>query len=300
MTSEELTLVSRGEALPLAYALTARVAADARVRLLAIKGMVLAHHQLREPRLSADVDVLVHPRDVEAFVSAMLALGWARVPSATSPSLRRPHAVNLCHAHWPLGIDVHLHFPGFLAPDAEVFEELWRRRTRLALAHQPVWATDATSSAAIAGLHHLRNANSPRDAVALEALVAKARKRFADADLDDLSTLATATGASRSLAPLLERLGAPPAAPHPAEADELESWLLASTADGATVWTLVWRRTPWRQRPAFILQALLPDGQRLRELYFHDRTTPLWRLRVRRVQHVAVKLPPVLRQLLGR
>ena len=278
------------EAIPLAYALVARVAADHDIRLLAIKGAVLAHHELRAPRVSADIDVLLHPDELQGFLTAMVAVGWREQVETTAPRLRRQHAVNLINDHWPFGVDTHDHFPGFLAPPGEVFDELWRRRVELSQAGQPVWATDLSGSAAIAALHHLRERDKPANRTAFDTLVTKTSARMDGADLADLSTLATATGAVHTLTPFLEAVGAPAAPPHPDEAAQAAHWDRSTSADRAAVWRHGWEQTPWWRRPAFAWRAFQPDEGRLRQLYFRDFETPLWRLRVRRARHVLGEL----------
>ena len=103
------------EAVPLAHALIARLADDLGLRALAIKGPAVALQGLREPRTSADVDVLVHPRDLEPLVEGVVALGWRRQVAGTYASIMPPHSVNLLSDRWPIGIDVHHYYPGFLA-----------------------------------------------------------------------------------------------------------------------------------------------------------------------------------------
>ena len=78
------------EAVPLLHALIARAADDLGVRVLAIKGPVVALQGLREQRTSADVDVLVHPRDLEPLVDGLVALGWRRVGEGTYASDHAP------------------------------------------------------------------------------------------------------------------------------------------------------------------------------------------------------------------
>lgn len=289
--------ISSAEAIPLAYALTARVAADAGIRALAIKGVVLAHHTLRAPRISADVDLLISPDAVERFAAEMISLGWRRPPEADGPRLRRQHAINLVNDHWPIGIDVHIYFPGFLAPDAEVFDVLWDERVEIVQGSQPVQATGLSGSAAIAALHYLRQRSQPSNVAAFETLLTMARTRMAAEDLIALSQLATATGSVRSLQPFLSALGVPNATEHPAEADEWPTWLAASTAERSDLWHAGWTATPWRDRPRFLWRSFQPDEERLRHLFMRDMTSPLWRLRLRRARHVASKVPDLVRGL---
>lgn len=293
-TAAEMRLAST-EAIPLAYVLTARIAAHAGVRLLAIKGVVLSHHGLRAPRVSADVDVIVHPDDLETFVAAMEASGWRCPPEATAPKVMATHAVNLVNDHWPIGVDAHHRFPGFLAPAGEVFDEMWRRKVAIDQAGHQMWATDLSASAAVLALHHLRERDDPGNQQAFANLVEMAGSRMSATDLVDLADFSTAAGCTSTLGPLFTALGAAPGAQHPAEANGIAEWNWATTANRNEVWRHAWKQTEWWRRPAFLLRSFQPDEERLRELHFRDAETPLWRLRVARTQHVARRAAEMLR-----
>ena len=109
------------EAVPLLHTLVARAAADLGLRVLAIKGPVVALQGMRAPRASADLDVLVHPRDLGPLVDGLVALGWRRAVEGTYASIMPPHSTNLLSDLWPVAMDVHHYFPGFLADAGEVF-----------------------------------------------------------------------------------------------------------------------------------------------------------------------------------
>lgn len=299
---DERVRISSAEAIPLAYALTARIAADQGIRLIGIKGVSLAHHGLRDPRISADIDMLLHPDDKDRFVAAMEAAGWRVAADVTVPRFLGQHSVNLLNDHWPIGIDLHVYFPGFLAPAGEVFELLWERRVDLPQAGCPVFFTDLASSAAVAALHYLRAPGQPSNDTAYEALVAKAKVRLEDADLRDLVALATATGALAPLVPFLNRLGAAFSLPSPeAYPDEMRRWELGTQAHPFLAWADEFRTLGPRQWPGFLWNMVWLSPDELRAYHGdHTETTPLWRLRLQRVQRVLKAMPGVLRHELDR
>lgn len=284
-----------GEAMALLYVLTADVARRAGTRSLAIKGSVLGEQELRAPRVSADIDVLLHPDDIERFADAMVAAGWRRAPTSSVPKFLDHHSVNLLNDHWPMGIDAHVYFPGFLAPATEVFEVLWERRTSLVQAGRPVPCTDVCGSAAIAALHHLRAPAKPENQAAFEALVERAGRVLTPALRVELAELAERTGAVRTLEPFFDRLGIEATPTHPAEESGFERWRTATTTHGHLAWIAAMRQRPVRAWPAYVWHALLLDAAELRA-YHGDRTetTPLWRLRVRRWNRVVRRMPTVL------
>lgn len=50
------------------------------IRLLVVKGDALARMGLREPRVSADVDVLVEPDRFDELCAALEGAGWSERP----------------------------------------------------------------------------------------------------------------------------------------------------------------------------------------------------------------------------
>ena len=152
------------EAVPLAHALVARLAELEGVRILFIKGPTAVALGARPPRPSTDVDVLCEPGGLEKLGPALERCGWRRrVPKSSVHELEHAskylfeHSVHYIHDEWPCDLDIHFNFPGFLAPDDVVFEELWRRHTTVEVANWPVPCADLLGQAAIVALHALRD-----------------------------------------------------------------------------------------------------------------------------------------------
>ncbi len=206
VTLEPALRLRAEEAVPLAHALVARVASDHGLRVLAIKGPAVAEQGLREARDSADVDVLVHPRDLEPLVGGLTAVGWKRMVTGTYASIMPPHSVNVLNDHWPIGIDVHHYFPGFLADAGQVFEALWARHELINLAGVPVPACDPVGQVAIVALHHLR-VSPGGESDPLRDLAQRARVTLSTQDLAALIELAQETDATGPLRPFLLQLG---------------------------------------------------------------------------------------------
>jgi hypothetical protein len=282
----------------LLHALVARAAADTSVRALAIKGPVVAMQGLRPPRSSADADVLVHPGDLEPFIDSLLHVGWRRGVTTTA-ALRMPmHSVNLLHDHWPVGLDLHHYFPGFLAEPADVFEALWVRRTPVVLAGVPVPACDRVGQAAIVALHLLRDTPSGRSA-ALDDLARRTAATFAAEDLAALVELAARTDATGTLGPFLLGLGIEEhelALPRSAEA--LDRWRRRQRVVGYEAWFERFAATPVRQWPRVARHALMLTDD---EIYVSSGVAPgqgnLTRLRLRRIGRGVAGIPRTVRAL---
>ncbi len=287
------------EAGPLVHALVARAAADLGIRVLAIKGPVVAMQGLRAERTSADVDVLVHPRDLGPFVDGMVALGWRQsAVGASAPVIMPKHAVNLLNDLWPVGIDVHHYFPGFLADAGEVFDALWDRHDVVALAGAPVPACDRVGQIAVVALHLLREAPDG-DSAALADLAARARSLLSANDVAALVDLAHRTDATATLRPFLVSLGVPSEDLGPAaDAGAAALWERRARAAGSAPWLLLLMRTPKRRWPRTLWHAVMLTDD---EIYAMHHVVPgeasLVRLRLRRIRRAFKGLPRTVRSL---
>ena len=152
--------LSLHEATPLATALVARIAAMHDVRLLTLKGPYTAEEGLRPQRASYDVDLLLHPHDADRFIASLARLGWQQRPRPNFPTLLPPHSASLIHPGWPVDLDVHWNWPGFLVSDAEAFETLWATHRTVTLAGAEIRVPSRADSALILALHVLRESKN--------------------------------------------------------------------------------------------------------------------------------------------
>lgn len=287
--------VTAGEGALLLHALCWRVAHDNGLRVLAIKGPAVAMQGLRAPRRSGDVDVLVHPEDLDAFVDALVSLGWHKAPTITAPRIMPAHALNLLNERWPLGIDVHHFFPGYLDDAAAVFEELWRRRVSVEMAGVPVLTCDPVTHASLVALHLLRD-----DPEAKGSLLADLRERSLDVlgphGVAELPVVAARTGAVATLRPFLLSLGI--------EADDLgdlsdsESlslWRQYTTAPASLPWVLKLAETPKRRWPREVWRAVMLSEEEIRAYHSGmDAEASVTRMRWRRIRRGMRTLPRAL------
>ena len=254
------------EGIELGCALTARVADDIGARALAIKGLVNEAHGLREPRPSADVDLLVEPGRHADVVDALLAAGWRRAPTPPAPPAFGYHSVTLNHPSWPCEIDVHDRFPGFLADPADAFETFWVGRTFIVAAGVAVPAPGLCESALLMALHALRAPTDPRNSRELIDLVTRLSAR--PVDLDRLRSLAAETGCLATARPLLVALGidVPPADRND---PRLVEWELRRTAARTrnVGWLVALRRASPVHWPALLWSILLSNEPMLRLRY---------------------------------
>lgn len=247
---------------------------------------------LREPRPSVDVDVWVAPQELAALQSGLSSTGWKVRVVSTTAQIGTFHSVQYSHALWPVEIDLHDRFPGFLAPPEVVFDLLWERRVLVTVAGVGLWGTDVVASAAIAGLHLLRHPN--RSAREMAELTARLEQRLSDEDVAALTDLAAALGASETLAPLLSAIGAR-VVPAPVHPRALHEWKLRTGSAGmrSVAWVYKLRLTPWRQWPKVIWDALVLTESEIRVLYPHAAPGRwgLLRSRVRRLARGLRSLP---------
>lgn len=250
-----------GDAVKLGYAAAGRMARDAGLRCLAIKGPVPAVHGLRRPGASVDVDVLVTPREVDALLALFAEWGWAPIESDETGRLLAPHSVTLGHPQWPITIDVHHRFPGFFAEPEVVFDALWEERATIRVAECSVAAAGRDGSTLIAALHALRDPERAQSANELDQL------KVARADDDagqkaSLARLASATGAVDAAAGFLIEVGLAISGP-PSNAESLEEWRLrAELGDVRGLpWLIRLRDAPWGRRWGLLRRLIITDDE---------------------------------------
>lgn len=292
----------------LAHALVARLADDAGARVLFIKGPTAVTAGARPDRPSTDVDALVDPGSFEALCSAVESAGWVRrwgrSPLRHAGDLAFDHSVHYVHDGWPIDLDLHFTFPGFLATEQSVFDALWHRSTRTPVAQVQVPTADRLGHVLVTGLHALRDPDEPRSRADLEFLRAVVSS-MDRADAQGLLDLAVATGSDRTAEPLLAATGlaspvtsaGSPAGDHGAR---LWEWRTRQQQHpGALIWLRELRRSSWREVPGVVRRALYPDRDQLvSSLTLHEtdgRTVA--RLRLERLGR---GVAGVLRHLRGR
>ena len=259
------------EAVPLAHALVARLAELEGVRILFIKGPTAVALGARPPRPSSDVDVLCEPDGREKLGPALERCGWRkRLAESSVHELKHAskylfeHSVHYVHDEWPCDVDIHFNFPGFLAPDDVVFEELWRRHTSVEVAHWPVPCADLLGQAAIVALHALRDPQFAHTSPDVR-FVAQSLRSGGGQTASELADLAAATGSTETLRPLLTDLGIPTVANPWSDPELLRRWQVRTQHAGAytTSWLIELRHTPWRNRPQLVRRALFLPADEL-------------------------------------
>jgi len=246
------------EATALAHALVEWVAAEADIRVLAIKGPVASHYGLREPRVSADADVLVEPSRFAELCVLLEDRGWHQRVGRETPSLLARHSRTLIHDDWPCDIDVHQMFPGFFGDPDQVFESLWEGRATLTVAHVPVTIPSRPGAAVISALHSERNARSARNRDEMAHLSSVIEREFVDAERSEFYRIARTGGAVWVLRDVIEDLGLGAVVEDVPEEDQ-RRWEInrSHIEDGSTMgWWIQVRSAPWYRKPAVVLHAV--------------------------------------------
>ncbi len=250
--------LSGPESVMLAHACVAQVARTHDIRGLFIKGPSLSIQGLRPYRDSSDVDVLCDPRMVSPLIKALEQLGWKDLNPRRELISIVKHATAMVHDDWQCSVDIHRKFPGFCAPDQQVFEALWERRSSVVIAHQPIPTCDLHGASLVAALHLERNPELALTISDREFLVAALQGRLNREGLRELAELAAATGAADTLAPFLDRVGAPAIGRGSSDPKEVADWNLhkAGKAAPGLVWLEELRQHPLRRWPQVVRRAL--------------------------------------------
>lgn len=255
--------LATSEARDVLAAMVARVAKDARLDLLMIKGPSLSFHGLRAERAWGDVDVLVRPDHVGSARREFEKLGWAAFNEPSKyPLIALPHSITLIHPRWHTEIDLHTFFPGCYADPEDVFTQLWEDQTSMELAHQPVPCTGLIGSALIAALNLARAPTRPRTLAEVDQWN-DAVSQWSDADKDLLAQLAAECRASEVLASMFAEVGISPVRRAAMTRADVADWRnrVMSEAGTGYAWWVAFRLAPLRRKPRQVMRALSFDPQ---------------------------------------
>ena len=284
------------EAVPLAHAAVARIAADHDVRVLFFKGPVAARQGLRPERDSQDVDALVDPARLAVLTAALTELGWVDehlYATPTAVTYSRTHR----HAAWPCELDLHTTFPGLFAPDQDAFERLWTRRESVEVAAQEVACPDPQAHALLLALNSLRDPHETTKIAQLADLVRRVSGSFDERALRGLGVLAGELGAADTAAPFLSAAGAPNDALGSTAPADLHAWRLRTQpAWRVATWMEGLRKQPVHRWPGYLWYAavLTDDELRIAHPDLASGRIALLRLRLRRLRRGWRALPAAL------
>ncbi|MCI9872647.1 nucleotidyltransferase family protein [Arthrobacter humicola] len=282
------------EAVLLATALVDYVAASAGLQVLFIKGPAATMMGLRAHHVSADVDVLVRPEDLDKMVDLLGGRGWLERPSGVTVVRRYSHSRTLYHPQWNCDIDVHDRFPGMEAPPGSAFDTLWRDRQYLVMAARSVAVPSKPAAVIFQALHSLRAMDNPRHQREYSGLLQRVDVTMYQ-DIVDLSAELQATAA---LNPFLDDLGV--ADLRGRQGTVSEEWRhRTAVQDPGTAYLISLVESPWRVKPLVLARAVFPSRQTLRErdIYLDDSVAGVLRAYVARWRRGLTGLPTAARKI---
>jgi hypothetical protein len=140
----------------LTHALVQKLASDAEVDLLHLKGPAFLP-ELRPPgRHSSDVDVLVRPSHLARLIGALEAVGWEQRTDFATGSVFA-HAANWWHDDWGW-VDVHVSWPGVTVDPEQAYDVLAGVAQPHDIAHTSCLVPDRTGQLLVLVLHAARSA----------------------------------------------------------------------------------------------------------------------------------------------
>lgn len=279
-------------AVPLATAVAVHVATSVGVRVLVIKGVSAEVHGLRQPRVSADVDVLVDPAGFGEVLGALSRAGWQPRPMYGVSAHLEPHSESLVHRQWPCDIDLHRRFPGFLASPQETFEALWEQRENVSVAGCEVAIPGREGAILVGALHAVRTVDGAERLRTEWDQIVHVIAGLSGKERDSLVALAHRTGASGPLASTFARAGIAIDVP---DSPELRAWNARRLAGPVFAGNLVagLRGKSWRERAQLLRLALWPSADELRAVdpTLGDSRRAMVVVRARRWGRGLVQLP---------
>ncbi|MDP9982260.1 hypothetical protein J2W14_001648 [Pseudarthrobacter oxydans] len=285
--------LQQDEGVLLATALVDHVAASADLPVLFIKGPAATMMGLREHHVSADVDVLVRPEDLNRMVELLGAKGWLERPSGRAVVREYMHSRTLYHPHWNCDIDVHDRFPGMEAPAGSAFDALWRDRQFLVMAARSVPVPSLPAAVIFQALHSLRAMDDPRHQREYSGLFERV-----DASLHhDIVDLSVELQATAALKPFLDGLGTTGLLIQ--QETVSEEWLHRTSVQGVgTAYLVELMDSPWLVKPRVLARAIFPSRQSLRhdDLYLDESISGILRAYVLRWARGLASLPAAARR----
>ncbi len=139
----------------LAHAVVQKLAEDAGVDLLHLKGPAVLPGLRAEGRHSSDVDVLVRPGHLSRLVAALESIGWEQRTTFAAGSVFE-HAANWWHDDWGW-VDVHVTWPGVTVDDEQAFDVFARGSIQRPIAHRDCPVPGRTAQRLILVLHSARS-----------------------------------------------------------------------------------------------------------------------------------------------
>lgn len=236
MSTTPLTLA---EAVSLGTVYIQRLLDDAGIRSLAIKGPAFVELGVRRPRVSNDIDLVIHPEDRVRAVTALTRAGWSRVSLWFPPVVEDIiYSTTVSHPHFPASVDVHHWLKGMLTwPSA--FDALWDQRTRVVVANSEVDSPCAGHALVLEFLNAAKKTPKERWGGVAQAVVAAADSQQCETVMEAARSL----GASETAGPLIVALGGPQRSG--ASSSEFQGWLVArDRSDDKAVFERLLRRAP--------------------------------------------------------
>lgn len=154
MSTPDIPLAAR---VALAHAYAQALAEDHGVDLLHIKGPAVAPALRGQRGSGTDVDVLVRPAHVQAWMTALVGDGWWVDTDFTTSSVF-DHAATLRHHEWGL-MDVHRSYPGLDRDAAATFDRLWAGAQPRMIANYPCPVPEEIAERLILISHAARSAH---------------------------------------------------------------------------------------------------------------------------------------------
>lgn len=152
---EKYSVVPLKGRIMLSHAHLQRLAEQAGVDILHVKGYIFGQDTYPETRNSTDVDILVRPHHVDLFVETVIGAGWELLTTFETGSDYH-HAMTIYHPTWGLA-DIHREFPGLGNDTVLTFNKLWQQRRVKTIAHYPCLTTSMVDSRVIVYVHAARS-----------------------------------------------------------------------------------------------------------------------------------------------
>lgn len=180
-------------------------------RALVGGGIVFPSHGFISPRLLRSVSLILAPADLLPLVESLRAEGWVVARGHRFLSPLPSAVVNLSHADWEVGINLHSIIPGFFGDPETTFEMLWETRATVEIGGVAVAALDKLGTVIFAAHDRLAGDRTrPNPDSNLEYFLKQFRRSLSARECRELENRVRSVGGGQELRSLLEGLGLDP------------------------------------------------------------------------------------------
>lgn len=235
--------------------LVASVATELAIPCVFVKGPVLHAQGLRSREHSGDVDVWVHPWQVDELVARLERWGWRVQPDLWTGTPVN-HSITLSPGDWGCEIDVHRRLPGLTREDDDAFELVLSHTESMDFAGVTAKVPDRIVNSVLLGVHVLRPEIGKRATAVAVTIAADALRAGGESSVRRAGELGAVAVLKDALAQVY-----PDRMFEIAAGDIPHDWQWRSRSNKVAAYLIALRGVPLMQRPRVLWRIVWPSRE---------------------------------------